>query len=193
MNYSDEILENKAFNFFKLLMYNIVLAICIILVVCLVLVYGFKFRPYEVLSDSMAPVFTAGDMVVVKAQDEYEVGDILKFDSSGTPTTHRLLEIREVNGTTYYLCHGDNVNDLTSEDLGNMTWEEISQDISIQRVTLPKIEGKVVASFDNWGSYFNFIGDHKLLIIAIIVSIWCVSATVQNEIEFKRDRRILEA
>lgn len=193
MNYSDEILENKAFNFFKLLMYNIVLAICIILVVCLVLVYGFKFRPYEVLSDSMAPVFTAGDMVVVKAQDEYEVGDILKFDSSGTPTTHRLLEIREVNGATYYLCHGDNANDLTSEDLENMTWEEISQDISIQHVTLPKIEGKVVASFDNWGSYFNFIGDHKLLIIAIIVSIWCVSTTVQNEIEFKRDRRILDA
>lgn len=85
------------------------------------------------------------------------------------------------------------MNDLTSEDLENMTWEEISQDISIQRVTLPKIEGKVVASFDNWGSYFNFIGDHKLLIIAIIVSIWCVSATVQNEIEFKRDRRILDA
>ena len=190
MNYSDEILENKAFNFFKLLMYNIVLAICIILVICLVLVYGFKFRPYEVLSDSMAPAFTAGDMVVVKAQDEYKVGDILKFDNLGIPTTHRLLEIREVNGTIYYLCHGDNVNDLTIEDVNAMSWDEITNDRSIQRITLNQIEGKVVASFNNWGAYFNFIGDHKLLLVTIIIAIWCVSATVQNEIEFRKDRRL---
>ena len=83
MNYSDEILENKSFNFFKQLMYNIVVAICIILAVCLILVYGFKFRPYEVLSNSQAPYFTVGDMVIVKGQDSYEVGDIIKFDHNG--------------------------------------------------------------------------------------------------------------
>lgn len=193
MNYSDEILENKAFNFFKLLMYNIVLAICIILVVCLVLVYGFKFRPYEVLSDSMAPTFTTGDLVVVKAQDEYKVGDVLKFDYQGIPTTHRLLEIREVDNTSYYLCHGDNVNDLTTEDVNAMTWEEIVDDTSVQRIKIDQIEGKVVTSFNNWGTYFNFIGDHKLLLIAIILSIWCVSATVQNEIDYKKDRRLFNA
>ena len=192
MNYSDEILENKAFNFFKQLMYNIVLAICIILVVCLVLVYGFKFRPYEVLSNSMFPVFKAGDMIVVKAQKEYVEGDILKFNNSGLPVTHRLLEIREVDGITYYLCHGDSVSDLTQEEIKNMTWEEIKDDGTIQRVQLNNIEGKVVASFNNWGSYFNFIGDHKLLIIAIIVSIWCVSATAQNEIDMKKNRRLFD-
>ena len=192
MNYSDEILENKAFNFFKHLMYNIVLAICIILVVCLVLVYRFKFKPYEVLSNSMFPVFKAGDMIVVKAQKEYVEGDILKFNNSGLPVTHRLLEIREVDGITYYLCHGDSVSDLTQEEIKNMTWEEIKDDGTIQRVQLNNIEGKVVASFNNWGSYFNFIGDHKLLIIAIIVSIWCVSATAQNEIDMKKNRRLFD-
>ena len=192
MNYSDEILENKAFNFFKQLMNNIVLAICIILVVCLVLVYGFKFRPYEVLSNSMAPEFVAGDMIVVKAQKEYVEGDILKFDNAGLPVTHRLLDIREVDGVTYYLCHGDSVSDLTQEDVKQMSWEEVLDDGTIQRVRLESIEGKVVASLKNWGSYFNFVSEHKLLIIAIIVSIWCVSATAQNEIEMKKSRRLLD-
>lgn len=192
MNYSDEILENKAFNFFKQLMYNIVLAICIILVVCLVLVYGFKFRPYEVLSNSMAPEFVAGDMIVVKAQKEYVEGDILKFDNAGLPVTHRLLDIRKVDGVTYYLCHGDSVSDLTQEDVKQMSWEEVLDDGTIQRVRLESIEGKVVASLKNWGSYFNFVSEHKLLIIAIIVSIWCVSATAQNEIEMKKSRRLLD-
>ncbi|HIU06681.1 MAG TPA: signal peptidase I [Candidatus Onthoplasma faecigallinarum] len=209
MNYSDEILENKSFNFFKQLMYNIVVAICIILAVCLILVYGFKFRPYEVLSNSQAPYFTVGDMVIVKGQDSYEVGDIIKFDHNGVPTTHRLIAIKEYQGTTYYICHGDNVQNTDGsydhdyqweiDRLTDMTYEEILNGtdendtklvINVQIVTEADIEGKVVASLNNWGSYFSFINAHKLLIIAIIVSVWCVSATVQNELDIRRTRRL---
>ena len=209
MNYSDEILENKSFNFFKQLMYNIVVAICIILAVCLILVYGFKFRPYEVLSNSQAPYFTVGDMVIVKGQDSYEVGDIIKFDHNGVPTTHRLIAIKEYQGTTYYICHGDNVQNTDGsydhdyqweiDRLADMTYEEILNGtdendtklvINVQIVTEADIEGKVVASLNNWGSYFSFINAHKLLIIEIIVSVWCVSATVQNELDIRRTRRL---
>lgn len=209
MNYSDEILENKSFNFFKQLMYNIVVAICIILAVCLILVYGFKFRPYEVLSNSQAPYFTVGDMVIVKGQDSYEVGDIIKFDHNGVPTTHRLIAIKEYQGTTYYICHGDNVQNTDGsydhdyqweiDRMADMTYEEILNGtdendtklvINVQIATEADIEGKVVASLNNWGSYFSFINAHKLLIIAIIVSVWCVSATVQNELNIRRTRRL---
>ena len=209
MNYSHEILENKSFNFFKQLMYNIVVAICIMLAVCLILVYGFKFRPYEVLSNSQAPYFTVGDMVIVKGQDSYEVGDIIKFDHNGVPTTHRLIAIKEYQGTTYYICHGDNVQNTDGsydhdyqweiDRLADMTYEEILNGtdendtklvINVQIVTEADIEGKVVASLNNWGSYFSFINAHKLLIIAIIVSVWCVSATVQNELDIRRTRRL---
>lgn len=209
MNYSDEILENKSFNFFKQLMYNIVVAICIMLAVCLILVYGFKFRPYEVLSNSQAPYFTVGDMVIVKGQDSYEVGDIIKFDHNGVPTTHRLIAIKEYQGTTYYICHGDNVQNTDGsydhdyqweiDRLADMTYEEILNGtdendtklvINVQIVTEADIEGKVVASLNNWGSYFSFINAHKLLIIAIIVSVWCVSATIQNELDIRRTRRL---
>lgn len=211
MNYSDEILENKSFNFFKQLMYNIVVAICIMLAVCLILVYGFKFKPYEVLSNSQAPYFTAGDMVIVKAQDTYELGDIIKFDHNGMPTTHRLIAIKEYQGTTYYICHGDNVQNTDNsydhigdyqweiDRLADMTYEQILNGTddennklvtNVQIVKAGQIEGKVVATLNNWGSYFSFINEHKLLIIAIILSIWCVSATVQNEFDVRKTRRL---
>ena len=48
MNYKDDILENKAFNLFKQLIYNLALAICIMLVGVLVCTYGFNYELYVV-------------------------------------------------------------------------------------------------------------------------------------------------
>ena len=209
MNYSDQILENKAFDFFKQLMYNIALAICIMLVGVLVLVYGFKFKLYEVLSDSQAPIYYRGDMVVVKAQDKYEVGDIIKFKlSTGTDVTHRLIGILEENGVTYYIAHGDNVENVDGTVNTNSDYKDdvaYIQELKnqgkskseiaticgsvIQIVTT--VEGKVVAHVDNYGTYFAFIKDHWGLFIALVAAIWCVSSVVQNEIDIKKARRLV--
>ena len=213
MNYNDQILENKAFNFFKQLMYNIALAICIMLLGVLILVYGFKFRLYHVDSGSQAPVYFEGDMVVVKAQEKYEVGDIIKFDTSPTgtvPTTHRLIYIYEEGGKTYYLCHGDAVQNADGSE-GNLEWKDdeafvknlieeegfnLSQVLNecgavVQAPTINQIEGKVVAHFSNMGTLFMFVKEHAALFIALVVGIWCFSSTIQNEIEIKRNLRLL--
>ena len=206
MNYNDEILENKTFNIFKQVLFDIVLAICIMLAIALVLVYGFKYKPYEVLSDSMYPVFKTGDMVVVKAQDDYEVGDIVTYSfSSGTLATHRIVSIKEHNGTTYYFTHGDNVQSPNPEDGSDpVEWKKVAEYIDgrtyeqvvaednagIDVLTFSDIEGKVVTSIANYGTYVNFIAEHKLLFIAMIIAIWCICATVQNEIDMRRTRRI---
>lgn len=206
MNYNDEILENKAFNIFKQVLFDIVLAVCIMLAIALILVYGFKFRPYEVLSDSMYPVFKTGDMVIVRAQDNYEIGDIVTY-RLGTTTlaTHRIIAIKESNGTTYYITHGDNVQspniengstpvdwDLDAEFLEDKTYEDILTNNypNIDILEFSDIEGRVVTSIANYGTYVNFIAEHKLLVIAMIIAIWCVCATVQNEIEMRKSRRI---
>ena len=206
MNYNDEILENKPFNIFKQVLFDIVLAICIMLAIALVLVYGFKFKPYEVLSDSMYPVFKTGDMVVVKAQDNYQIGDIVTY-RLGTTTlaTHRIIAIKESNGTTYYITHGDNVEspniengstpvdwDLDAEFLEDKTYEDILTNNypNIDILEFSDIEGRVVTSIANYGTYVNFIAEHKLLFIAMIIAVWCICATVQNEIDMKRTRRI---
>lgn len=210
MNYNDGILEHKEFKFFKQLMYNIALAICVMLALTLILVYGFKFQLYEVLSDSEYPHFKTGDIVVVKPQKQYKVGDIIKFQHEGIPTTHRLIAIMEDEGKTYYICHGDNVQpaDPSNDDL-TVDWEKDSEYVqglidegknwkyikensrNVQNPTLDKIDGKVIASLDDYGVYVAFIKAHYMLFIALALAIWCVSGSVQNELDTKRDRRLM--
>ena len=211
MIYNDEILENKAFNFFKQLMYNIALAICVMLVGVLVLVWGFDFKLYEVLSDSQYPEFKTGDMVVVKPQDKYVVGDIVKFDTK-LSVTHRLIAIYDDGTNTYFICHGDNVQSVDPSvssqtrpwkqeaayiqsliDEGKTLQEITHSDNSrnIQVIKPSQVEGKVVAHIDNYGTYFRFIQNHWGLIIALVAGIWCISSTVQNEIDMKRSRRLM--
>ncbi len=209
MNYNDEILDNKAFNFFKQLMYNLALSVCIMLVGVLILVYGFNFRLYEVLSYSQEPYFTKGDMVIVKPQKEYKVGDIIKFDETGyLPTTHRLVGILEENGTTYYICHGDNNQNADGSPNTKCDWEDDAKFVqslidsgktiaeiedlasNIQTPTASQVEGKVVNHIDNYGTYITFIKEHSLLIISLLAGIWVISNVVQNEIDIRKTRRL---
>lgn len=214
MNYNDQILENKTFNLFKQLMYNIALAICIMLCLTLVFVYGFGFRLYEVLTASEAPHLPVGCMVVVKAQKEYKVGDIIKFDTSSNktlPTTHRLIAIVEEGGTTYYICHGDNVQNVNGLPQTASDWEDDAKFVNelleggmtvaqmkqhpdygalLQMPTINQIEGKVINHINNYGTYFNFIKEHYMLLVALIAGIWCFSSVIQNEIDMKKCRRL---
>ena len=206
MIYKDGLFENKAFTFFKQLMYNIATSICIILLVVLIMVFGFKYRLYEVLSDSQVPTYKTGDLVVVKGQSDYHVGDIIKYDLKGTPTTHRCIAIvKDSAGTTYYVCHGDNVQSMPdAEDdswqanakaLEGKSYEEIANDSYIYAlVQMPKkenIEGKVVAYVANYGTYFKFVKSHSALLIALGLGVWCISMCYQNEMEMKKARRLM--
>jgi len=209
MNYKDDILENKAFRFFKQLMYNIALAICIMLVGVLILVYGFKFRLYEVLSDSQAPIFREHDLVIVKAQKEYKVGDIVKFDTS-IPVTHRIIGIYGEGNELRFICHGDNVPSANPDNgAKNAKWEDDAayvqsminegKDLTYiadntqneQIIKLSQVEGKVVAHLDNYGAKIKFVKEHYMLFIALVAGIWCISGVTQNEIDMKRCRRLV--
>ena len=210
MNYNDQILENKEFNFFKQFMYNIAVVMCIILLGVLVLVYGFKYQLYNVESDSQAPHFYRNDMVIAKAQDSYKEGDIIKFNlSSGLPVTHRLIYIYEENGTTYYICHGDNVDAANPDAETHLVpWEEdreyvknyldsgntinkLKENITLQVVTFNQIDGLIVESVSSVGGIFKFIKEHSMLFIALVAAVWCVSYTIQCEMEIKRSLRLL--
>ena len=45
-----------------------------------------------ILSGSMEPSMSIGDLVIVHREKEYRVGDIVVFDSGGLSATHRILE-----------------------------------------------------------------------------------------------------
>lgn len=161
-------LDNKEFKFFKQLMYNIALAICIMLLGVLAMTYVFKYELYEVLSDSQYPVFKSGDLVVVKAQKEYKIGDIINFQTErNVGVTHRLVGVVEEGSTTYYLCHGDNVQSAVRpseyERFYRIVITENNEEFSKYRSVLGNCKPK----------YVDQVGDH-------------------NEIDWEIDRAYIE-
>ena len=206
MNYNDQILEDKVFNFVKQLMFNIGIVICIVFGGLLILIFGFKFGVYEVLSNSQAPIFVKGDLVVTKPEKEYKIGDIIKFDFNGKPVTHRLIAISQ-DGSIYY-CHGDNVVSVNPDNGSTIVdWQEdskylqglIDDGVSLnsgnsrdyQAVTKQQIKGKVILDLDGLGSVFGFVKNHIVLCVLIISGIWCVYTVAENELEYKKLRRLL--
>jgi len=53
-----------------------------------------------VLSGSMEPALQVDDLIFVKAQDDFEVGEIVVFQDGGSLTVHRLITIDEQTAVT---------------------------------------------------------------------------------------------
>ncbi|CDO04398.1 Signal peptidase I W [Oceanobacillus picturae] len=70
----------------------------------------------NVLSDSMDPIFHAGDMVVLSDDvDSVKVGDIITFEQEGgTLVTHRIISEQMTAQGTVYETKGD-ANNVTDE------------------------------------------------------------------------------
>lgn len=55
----------------------------------------FGYGAAVVLSGSMEPTFSRGDLIIVKATDSYEINDIVVFQEEHSLVVHRLLEEAE--------------------------------------------------------------------------------------------------
>lgn len=63
-----------------------------------------------VRSGSMQPTINVGDLIRVKPQQNYNVGDIIAFRDiakSSITVTHRITAVKSQNGQTYYQTKGD--------------------------------------------------------------------------------------
>ncbi len=70
----------------------------------------FGYTPMLVESDSMSPVFSEDDLVLIrnKKNASYSVGDIICYQSNSIYVTHRIVEITvDDNGNTVYITKGD--------------------------------------------------------------------------------------
>lgn len=71
------------------------------------------YSQYIVTSGSMEPEFSAGDMVLVKSEESYSLGDIVTFvDAEGSVVTHRITG--SVEGM--FITKGD-ANNVEDSDL----------------------------------------------------------------------------
>ena len=61
-----------------------------------------------VLTGSMEPNISAGDLVVIHRQDSYKPNQVVTYEGNTTPVTHRVIAIgSDENGGTTYLTQGD--------------------------------------------------------------------------------------
>lgn len=75
-----------------------------------------------VVSGSMEPAFYRGDIVVVQKADfiginefdpeDVQIGDVVVYDAQwfDQPVIHRIIDIKDVNGTKMFKIKGDNNN-----------------------------------------------------------------------------------
>ena len=76
----------------------------------------FGYTPLSVLSDSMEDTIMKDDVIICQCVEDfdakYQVGDVVTFpivvDNVKTFNTHRIVEVIEDGGATYYRTKGDN-------------------------------------------------------------------------------------
>ena len=91
---------------------------------------------FSVKTGSMAPAIKQNDVIVVKSQDYYEVGDIITYKEDKNYITHRIISVR-----------GHDI--VTQGDANNAKDTSITDDMVI---------GKVVKSYSNmriWQKVFT--------------------------------------
>ncbi len=119
-------------------------------------VFGYKFLVD--LTESMEPAINSGDLVIIKEQKEYEVGDVVTYrDKRESLITHRIVEIKD----NRYYFKGDKNNAKDSDG-----------------VTINKIEGKYVNKIAKLGSICLFLksiyGIIMLLSIGILYLVFLI-------------------
>ncbi len=80
----------------------------------------FRFKPLAILSNSMNPIFSRGDILIYETPpdpSELTVGDILIFKRNNIIVAHRLFKINKVGNTYTYQTKGDNNNTIDSDNL----------------------------------------------------------------------------
>jgi len=85
----------------------------------------FGYKPFIVLSGSMETKIHVGDLIITKEIDPetLQVGDIIAFrDAENTVTTHRIIDIVEKDGVTYFITKGDNNN---SQDQNLVEYDDV--------------------------------------------------------------------
>jgi len=115
-----------------------------------------------VQSGSMEPSISGGSVVMVKPVEDYKIGDVITFgpySKTKPPTTHRIYDIKVVDGQSVYITKGDANN---TPDLREIAKRDVL--------------GKVLASVPYLGYAVNFakkpMGFALIIIVpaAIIVS-----------------------
>ncbi|MBU5480520.1 signal peptidase I [Blautia sp. MSJ-19] len=117
------------------------------------------YTPLVVKSDSMAPTFSAGDLIFIKKCDTSTLkeGDIICFhtiiDNEYALNTHRIEKIETVGDARSYTTLGDNNNGITDTHI----------------ISDGDIVGKYVGHLQNVGKVMDFLSSSMGFLIVIVL------------------------
>lgn len=169
MNYTSEMKDVKEFKLAKSVLYNFVLSIFITLALAVIAIYAFGLRLDVVLSDSMSPVFYKDDIVIIRAYDDYKIGDIVEYQVGklSKPVTHRIIEKTGSGKNAVYTTQGDATKSSDSP------------------IAHAQINGKVISVIENGNHIYEFFKSNYFLFIDILLGVWVLSSTLTNEKEMR--------
>ena len=111
------------------------------------------YRHLIVQSGSMEPTIMTGDVIVIAKANDYQKNDVITFqDVEGEITTHRIDEVRKVDGGKEYMTKGD-ANRVQDND------------VIFER----EIMGKVVFTIPKLGYFIYFLRSKAGMVIFLII------------------------
>ena len=134
------------------------------------------YKPFIVLSGSMETEIHRGDLIIVKEIEPSELvlEDVIAFrDNEETITTHRIIEIVERDGITYFITKGDNNN---NQDQNLVEFEDV--------------DGIYVLRIPGVGNVMNSLAEPTIIIILGlgITVIFIIGYSISNK-KLKEEER----
>jgi len=86
-----------------------IVVVALLLIVSVLPITG-NYKVMTVISGSMAPAIKMGSVVIVKPASDYKIGDVITFgpySKTKAPTSHRIYDIKVVDGQPVYITKGD--------------------------------------------------------------------------------------
>ena len=121
------------------------------------------YKTYEIVSRSMENTINKNDVIVVKdvPKTEIKLDDIIAFNNGEEVITHRVIDIENIDGKTFYTTKGDNNR---YPDKNKITYEQI--------------EGKYVFKINKFGYFLNILKNRYLLSILFVILVLCLAHIV---------------
>jgi len=99
----------KIFKIIYYVLIGFIILIALLLIISVLPITG-NYKIMTVISGSMEPDIKMGSVVAVKPVADYKIGDVITFgpvSKTKAPTSHRIYDIKVVDGKPVYITKGD--------------------------------------------------------------------------------------